>query len=88
MPWSPKKREPRPAGDGRGSQKIIADGNSDGSKFSPQAPKKQAFLRRRCDYARDAVFEEFQYRNARAIDYGDFIDRKPDQRLRLWRAST
>ena len=84
---TPDKREPRPAGDGRGSLKIIAVDNSDGSELSPQAPKKQAVLRCRCDFARDAVFEEFQYRDARAIDYGGFIDPKPDQRLRLWRAA-
>ena len=82
------RRKPRPGGDGRGSLKIIAVDNSDGSELSPQAPKKQTFLRRRRDFARDAVFEESPYRNARAIDYGDFIDRKPDQRLRLWRVST
>ena len=82
-----KKRRGPPGGSGPSSE-IIAAVNSDGSELSPQASKKQAFLRRRCDYARDAVFEEFQYRNARAIDYGDFIDRKPDQRLRLWSAST
>ncbi len=28
-------------------------------------------------YARAAVFEEFRGRDARAIDHGDFVDRKP-----------
>ena len=35
--------------------------------------------RRGADFARAAVFAEFGYRSGRAIDYGDFVDRKPDQ---------
>ena len=83
----PDKRKPRPGGNGRGFLKINSV-NSNNPKHSPQALEKQAALRRRCNYARDAVFAEFPYRYARAIDYDGFIDRKPDQRLRLWRAST
>ncbi len=43
--------------------------------------------RRRARFARSMVFEEFRYKHARAIDYDGFIDRKPNQRPRLWRAS-
>ena len=84
----PNGRKPRPGGIGRGSLKIIALDNCDGSELSPQKPKDQAFLRCRSDYARDAVFEEFRYKHARAIDYGAFVDRKPGPALRRWRAST
>ena len=35
--------------------------------------------RRRARYARDAVFLEFRYRDARAIDYDGFKDRRPDE---------
>jgi hypothetical protein len=35
---------------------------------------------RRVDsFAREAVFEEFHSRDARALDYGDFVDRAPHQ---------
>ena len=44
--------------------------------------------RARARFARRMVFEEFKYKHARAIDYDDFIDRKPNQRPRRWRAST
>jgi hypothetical protein len=44
--------------------------------------------RQRARFARSMVFEEFRYRDARAIDYGDFIDRKPGQTPRTWGAST
>lgn len=43
---------------------------------------------RRARFARRMVFGVFPYRHARAIDYDRFVDRKPDQRLRRWRAST
>ncbi len=33
----------------------------------------------RADFARAAVFEEFRTRNARAIDYGGFRDRQPNE---------
>ncbi len=84
----PEKRRPRPGGIGRGPLKIIAVDNSDGSELSLLTPKKQTVLRRRSDFARSMVFEEFRYKHARAIDYDGFIDRKPNQRPRLWRAST
>ena len=79
------KREPRPGGNGCGSLKIIAADSYDGPELSPQALEKQALLRPRSDFARDAVFAEFRYRDARAIDYHGFADRKPAQRLRVWR---
>ena len=33
----------------------------------------------RADFARGAVFVEFGYRHGRALDYGDFIDRLPNE---------
>ena len=43
----------------------------------------------RSRFARSMVFEAFKYKHARAIDYGDFIDRKPNQAPRpppeVWR---
>ena len=35
--------------------------------------------RRHDDFARDAVFAEFRGRDARAIDQGDFEDRRPHE---------
>ncbi len=83
----PDRRKPRPAGDGRGSLKIIGVDNNDGSELSPQTPKNQAFLRRRSSFARNAVYAEFGYRNARAIEYGAFVDRKPGPASRRWRSA-
>jgi hypothetical protein len=33
----------------------------------------------RADFARAAVLEEFRTRNARAIDYDGFVDRRPNE---------
>ena len=35
--------------------------------------------RHRADFARAAVYAEFGYRHERAVDYVDFVDRRPDQ---------
>ena len=35
--------------------------------------------RRSADFARAAVFTEFGYRHGRALDYGDFTDRLPNE---------
>ena len=35
--------------------------------------------RHRANFARGVVFAEFGYRHGRAIDYADFVDRRPDQ---------
>ena len=74
---TPDKRKPRPGGNGRGSLKSIAVDNSDRSELSPQTPKMQAAFRRRSDFARAMMFEEFKYKHARSIDYDGFIDRRP-----------
>ncbi len=85
MKWPPDKRRAPLAGGA--PLENIATGNSDNPEHGPRVPKRQAFLRRRSGFARAAVFEEFGYRQGRAIDYGGFVDRKPNQRPRLWRAS-
>ncbi len=43
---------------------------------------------RRARFARSMVFQEFRYRDARALDYDHFVDRKPGQTPRTWGAST
>ena len=86
--WGPPKKEGAPpAGNGDAPLDFIAVDNSDGSELSLLTPKKQAVLRRRSDFARAMVFEEFKYKHARAIDYGDFVDRRPNQAPRRWRAA-
>ena len=75
---------------GTGARDLFGDllaSNDPKIVSTPQKSKPRPALRRRGDYARDAVFEAFGYQHARAIDYDDFIDRKPNQRPRLWRAS-
>ncbi len=55
----------------------------------PLGPRPRPALRR-ARFARSMVFEEFRYKHARAIDYDDFIDRRPNQAPRpprRWRAS-
>ena len=42
------------------------------------APRTSS-AKHRDSFARAAVFEEFRTRNARAIDYSGFVDRRPDQ---------
>ena len=81
-----KKRKP-PGGRGRLSGEIVSAAGIDTFRNRPSSPKTQASLRRRARFARSVVFEEFRYRHARAIDYDGFIDRKPNQRPRLWRAA-
>ena len=84
---TPDKRKPRPGGDGRGFQKIIALGIGDRSESSPSTPWNQAH--HSAGFARDIVFAEFGYRHARALDYGDFTDRLPSQSSATtwWRAA-
>ena len=83
----PDEKGAPPAGNGRAPLDFIAVDNSNESELSPQTPKNQAFLRRRSDFARDAVYAAFGYRDARAIDYGAFVDRKPGPAPRCWRSA-
>ena len=57
---------------------IVSAGGFDIPRITPKTARKQAALRR-SDFARDIVFAEFGYHNARAIDYGHLTDRKPHQ---------
>ena len=82
---TPEKRKPRAGGNGRGFLKINSV-NSNNPKHSPQAPKDQALLRRRGNFARAMTFSEFRYRDARALDYDGFVDRRPNQAV-TWRVS-
>lgn len=76
MTGPPGKRKPRPGANGRGSLKINLV-NSSNSEHKPQAPEYQARVRRRANFARSAVLEEFGYRAGRALDYDGFVDRRP-----------
>ncbi len=54
----------------------------------PPGPGRLSGSSARSRFARRMVFEAFKYKHARAIDYDGFIDRRPNQRPRSWRAST
>ncbi len=81
-----KRRRPQPGGDCGTSEIVLADG-FDTLRFNPESHKKQAH-RRRAGFARGIVFEVFGYRNARAIDYDGFVDRKPNPAPLWWRAAS
>ena len=83
---TPDRRKPS---DGRRrlSGEIVSAAGIDTSRNRPSSPKTQASLRRRARFARRMVFEEFRFKHARAIDYDDFIDRRPNQAPRRWRAT-
>ena len=80
-----QKRRPQPGGDCGASEKVLADG-FDCLRDNPRNSKKQEH-RHRADFARDAVFEAFGYQHARALDYPDFVDRKPTAAGVWWRAA-
>ncbi len=82
---APKKRRPQPCGDCGASEGVSA-GRFDTLRFNPQPHKKQDHLHRD-NFARDAVFAEFGYRHARALDYDAFVDRVPNQTPLWWRAA-
>ena len=86
MRWPRDEKRAQPAGNGCAPLDFIALGSNDRTVDSLQAPKKQASHPHRAVFARAAVFEEFQYRHARAIDYGGFVDRRPNQAPRRWTA--
>ncbi len=81
----PDKRKP-PIRDRRFSGDDVEVACIDITRITPSYPKKQTALRRRCNHARNAVFEAFGYRHARAIDYDGFIDRKPTPAPMWWRS--
>ena len=81
---APDRRKP-PGGFGRLSKSVSADG-FDALRVKPKAPKKQASHPHRAVFARAAVFEEFGYRHARALEYGGFVDHRPNQAPRSWGA--
>ncbi len=81
-----QKRRPQPCGDCGASEKVLA-GGFDCPTDKPQAQKKQEH-RHRAGFARDIVFAEFGYQHARALDYPDFVDRKPATAPVWWRAES
>ncbi len=83
----PTKRKP-PARDRRLSGDVVEVAGVDIPRIPPQPQPNQASRRRRGNFARNAVFEMFPYRHARAIDYGKFADRKPNQLPRCAPAAT
>ncbi len=48
-------------------------------RASTRPDRAYQISKHRADFARAAVFEEFRTRNARAIDYGGFRDRQPNE---------
>ena len=79
----PDKRRAPPAGNRGAPLKNIALGSGDNSEGSPSTPRDQA--RHRASFARDAVFAEFGYCHARALDYDAFVDRTPAATPVWWR---
>ena len=79
---APDRRKP-PGGFGRLSKSVLADG-FDALRVNPKAPKKQALPPPRAQFARAMVFEEFTYKHGRALDYGGFVDSRPNQAPRSW----
>ena len=73
----PDKRKPPGCGLQRFSGQAVSI-SIQSHRDTPQNHKKQA-RPRRVGFARDMVFQEFGYRAARALDYGDFTDRLPSQ---------
>lgn len=84
-------QHPRPKPGARG--RLGTSLGSDAPESTPAPRKFQALLVGDVDqharFARAAVFEVFPYRDARAIDYDKFLDRKPSQAPRpspeVWR---
>ena len=81
-----QKRKP-PGGNGRLSGDDVEFAGVDTSRDKPQTLKKQARDRGRTRFARATVFEEFGYQHARALDYADFVDRKPGRAPKRWWAA-
>ena len=81
-----EKRRAPPGWSGAPSGDDVEFAGFDISRVTHPAFQSQASLRRR-DFARAAVFEEFRHKNAVALDYGDFVDRKPNQALKSWRVA-
>ncbi len=48
-------------------------------RASTRPDRAYQISKHRADFARAAVFEEFRTRNARAIDYDGFVDRRPNE---------
>ena len=78
-----QNRRGPPGGRGRPSGEFASAAGIGTPRITHPAFQSQASLRRR-DFARAAVFEEFRHKNAVALDYGDFVDRKPNQASRSW----
>ncbi len=55
-------------------------------------PDPRSCSTQRAGYARGAVYAEFPFKHARALDYGGFVDRRPNQTPRpapeAWRRET
>ncbi len=62
------------------------------TKLSTQPNHHHSVSKQRAAFARAAVFEEFRNRNARAIDYDGFVDRRPNEKPQpapeAWRRET
>lgn len=58
----------------RGSSEVLLGSNSSESSRVPRHNQDQ-----RARYARQLVFSEFRNRDARGLDQGNFVDRRPNE---------
>ena len=84
---TPEKRRAPPVWDGATSGDDVEFAGYDTFRVTHSASDNQASLQRRDRFARGMVFEEFRYKYARALNYGGFVDRQPDQVPRYWRST-
>ena len=84
MTGPPERRKPPGGRSGRLSGEIVDFAGVDIERITRQPHLIQA--RRRANFARDLVFAEFGYQHGRALDYGNFVDRQPNQ-LSRWSTS-
>jgi hypothetical protein len=76
---TPKMRRALPGGSSAPSGDDVEFAGFDFSTVTEPASDNQASLRHRAQFARSMVFA--------AIDYGRFVDRRPDQTPRYWRST-
>ena len=84
---TPKMRRALSGGSSAPSGDDVEFAGFDFSTVTEPASDNQASLRHRAQFARSMVFAEFRYKHAAAIDYGRFVDRRPDQTPRYWRST-
>ncbi len=72
-----QNRRGPPGGRGRPSEVSALAAGIGTFRIRHLTTEKQVSRLHRANFARDMVFESFGYRHARALDYGEFVDRAP-----------